>query len=214
MNKSMRLCFAVIAFAYCCNPAKADDVSSDWSGPYIGLNAGFGATDYRFGETIANDTAPTITMNGPMGGGTLGYNWNINDIVLGVEADIAITGIQGGFQNSLGYGCDPDCHNKLDMFGTGRLRIGKPIGNIMPFLTAGIAWGRVIADSGDNPGYFVNGIAQGWTFGGGVETALNAHLTAKIETLYTDFTKFTSPGGVWVKDSNFLVARIGVNYKF
>src|SRR5215469_11875750 len=54
-----------------------------WTGVYVGAHAGGGWADLGVGDT----------GTGFIGGGQIGYNYQINQWVLGVEADIAGSGV-------------------------------------------------------------------------------------------------------------------------
>lgn len=64
----------------------------------------------------------SIDSNGFIGGGQVGYNFQFNQLVLGVEGDISFT----------------DWHEN-DAFGTVRGRLGYAWGRVLPYATAGLA---------------------------------------------------------------------------
>ncbi len=94
----------------------------NWSGFYAGLNFGVGwgtsnnsstasapVVDFGTGTsavvsggtTTANSGIPGMNMNGPMGGGQIGYNWQFSPlIVFGLEADIQGADISGRVNGS------------------------------------------------------------------------------------------------------------------
>jgi len=88
----------------------------------------------------------------------------------------------------------------------------------MPYVTGGLAVGNI-----RTTGPLVAGIDQtnaGWTVGGGVEFALVANWTAKIEYLYVDLGSANcgaacgfAPGGNTVSLTSNIV-RGGINYRF
>jgi outer membrane immunogenic protein len=75
-----------------------------WTGTYVGINAGYhwgGSATQFTGVEIGTTAAFTIGLkdgaiptagagdaNGAIAGGTIGYNWQINSFVLGLEVDI------------------------------------------------------------------------------------------------------------------------------
>ena len=69
---------------------------TNWTGVYIGglLGAQYGRTD------ISLNTDPTMSARpyvaGLLGGGEVGYNYQVNRIVLGIEGDINATNTKGG----------------------------------------------------------------------------------------------------------------------
>ena len=71
----------------------------DWTGFYIGGNGGYswgrGATNYTVAGRAPFST--TQAINGGLGGGQIGYNWQFNhNWLLGIEADFQGTGERGG----------------------------------------------------------------------------------------------------------------------
>src|SRR5512135_600070 len=76
-------------------PAKAPvyfTPAYNWTGFYVGINGGgaFGRSDLSnaFGSTGYNATGGLV-------GGTLGYNYQINQLVFGIEGDIDWADISG-----------------------------------------------------------------------------------------------------------------------
>lgn len=75
-----------------------------WSGAYIGLNGGYGwgKSTQRSTPTTppALDADPVFTdgdynVSGGIAGGTIGYNWQFSNTVLGLESDYAWAGFGG-----------------------------------------------------------------------------------------------------------------------
>ena len=73
----------------------------DWTGFYLGVNAGVGLG--RNNQTLAIPDFPSfeqsyLSPHGALGGGQIGYNWQTNSalgpLVLGVEADIQGAGLR------------------------------------------------------------------------------------------------------------------------
>src|SRR5438309_4336794 len=78
----------------------------DWTGFYIGVNAGVGLGRDRTQHFIPAVPAPTadslyLSPQGGLGGGQIGYNWQtdslLGPLVLGVEADIQGAGLRDGY---------------------------------------------------------------------------------------------------------------------
>jgi outer membrane immunogenic protein len=211
----------------------------DWTGPYIGTNLGYswGAarTDgsYTNGSLLAINTTVTpisgrANVNGFIGGGQLGYNWQFGSWVAGLEGDIQ-------FSNERGDGlvaCNVPCaagsaftrDYKLDWFGTARGRVGfLPAERILLYATGGLAYGGFSGSSWTLPmniGTWSRTQA-GWTVGAGVEAALGGNWSVKFEYLYMDLGKVGGSSAIvglnsWVFNTRFTdsIARVGVNYKF
>jgi outer membrane immunogenic protein len=196
------------------NTVKAEEV--DWSGPYVGLTAGYGGLNYQLfevGPAGQHFNSDQHSMSGILGGVSAGYDWNTGNFLVGFEADLSKAGLKNEFSNDTNWGCLTVCHNQLDWLGTARLRIGKPMGNILPFASAGLAWGGIQQDSGDNF-LTLNKIASGWTVGAGVETAINEHISMKLELNYVDLSEQYYSVKAGMKDSDFIFGQIGLNYRF
>jgi outer membrane immunogenic protein len=86
-------------------PTKAPHVAlpSSWAGFYIGANAGWGwsrhtASEIPFGPDPTADIFPQslgVGLNGGVFGGQIGYNWQIQNWVVGVEGDFDGASING-----------------------------------------------------------------------------------------------------------------------
>ena len=117
----------------------------DWTGFYIGVNAGVGiGRDYTRLAIPAFPGGPTaeasyLSPTGGVGGGQIGYNWQTGPLFLGspmifgVEADLQGTGLSD--HRTCLLGCMPAQNSmfsqKLDWFGTVRGRIGLTEGPVM-----------------------------------------------------------------------------------
>jgi outer membrane immunogenic protein len=79
------------------------DPGYNWTGFYAGLNIGYSwgrsSTTESFRDaltgTILNANAVKFDMNGVIGGGQIGYNWQQSNWVFGLEADIQGSGEKG-----------------------------------------------------------------------------------------------------------------------
>ena len=194
----------------------------DWSGAYVGLTAGYAWGNYEI--TASPATNKKQNMQGFLGGGTVGYNMQLDPIVLGLEADLSFADIGGSnatvpqgrpFLYRCGLGATKGCHSDIDWFGTARVRLGVPVDSMLPYITGGLAFADV--DSGiTGSAIGVKSIAYGWTVGGGVEAAMSENLTVKAEVLYVNLAslKQTYLGAEEKFDNDFTVARVGINYKF
>ncbi len=136
----------------------------NWTGFYAGLNAGWG-----WGTGSLSGPPPTGDMegNGGLIGGTLGYNWQMNQVVFGVETDLAWSGIEANRRCGVGGGLRCEVNN--DWLGTARGRIGLAMDRFMPYVAGGLAYGDVNASVTGLRG--ASETQVGWTLGGGVEFA-------------------------------------------
>lgn len=219
MNKSLN---AVVLLAVLTGtPALAADMALkappppapayNWTGFYMGLNLGYSFGNERTNWTVAGVPVGTTSakMDGILGGGQAGYNWQSGSWVLGIEADIQGTGERGTSTISRSVTTDPcfpvavcpitttaalSNQEKLSWFGTVRGRLGvTPTDRALIYATGGLAYGEVQTIGSETvAGATVAGSTNtthaGWTVGGGVEWALwgSNNWTAKVEYLYVD----------------------------
>ena len=220
-------------------PTKAPIVLAafNWTGFYVGLNAGYswGSQTNSLQTTagaIVSGNSNTDHLKGFIGGGQIGYNWQIDKWVLGVEADF-----QGSGQKADGTFFIPAAAvlvaaipasnftytDKLDWFGTVRGRVGMAIDRWLPYITGGWAIGHGSL-SGSSTGNIVSSYSgsksyNGWTLGGGVEYAFDRNWSVKAEYLYIDFgngptVPVNAARNVVSGKMTDNIARLGVNYRF
>jgi outer membrane immunogenic protein len=203
------------------------DPGWNWTGFYLGGNGGYswgrGSTDFTESSTVTsvltNTTAAgtplvgngttaitttsiggssTANMNGWLGGGQIGYNWQYDRRwVFGLEADIQGTGQRGDITFCGTAGCPTGSQFgtaslKLPWFATFRGRLGVTMDRVFLYGTGGLAVGNVKADytsgliGGPLSTFSANTTRVGWVLGVGGETFLDRHWTFKIEYLYMD----------------------------
>ena len=203
-------------------PTMAPVAVYNWTGFYAGVNVGYSwgrdsididATQrtrvFRaFGlpaETLISDiTAPLggtsgrAEIDGFVGGGQIGYNWQTGAMVWGFETDIQGTGQKGGLQFCVTAGCPlgsqvVNVDHKLDWFGTFRARAGLLVDpRVLLYVTGGLAYGQVTTEASAGAlGLPLVAVSTketrvGWTIGGGTEGALSNNWTVKAEYLYMD----------------------------
>lgn len=224
---------ALLAFTGSASAADVavDPVAYDWTGPYIGIQGGYGwgDTEPTFEGGIFSNNSAEVDYEGFIGGVEAGYNWQSSNLVLGIEVDGSFSDIDGDELSTSatgrpciipGQGCSAD----VDWLATGRLRLGYAIDRLMPFITGGIAVGGV-KGTFDSPGNACNcdvdDTTVGWTVGGGVEWAVDDSWSIKAEYLYVDLGKPSIDGdntlftpGVGTDNYDFSIARLGVNFNF
>jgi outer membrane immunogenic protein len=219
----------------------------DWTGFYAGLHAGyhFGSSggvnfDSVFGplnpdyvtarETIAPQTLGD-ELDGFIGGAQLGYNFQIDSFVLGLETDISYLDLDEDdhviapvppFANH-----DISSSQSIDWLGTTRLRLGYAFDRALVYLTGGLAYGdtefsyRVVSESTGSGGD--EDFKVGWTIGGGLDYAISEAIVLRGEYLYYDLGKSSSrdfydfsatAGEEWNAKFRGNIIRGGVNFRF
>jgi outer membrane immunogenic protein len=193
-----------------------------WTGVYFGLNAGWLGADNAMVNQVTPGADPGVVedfaalaalssgglsignKSGFIGGAEIGYNYQINNWVAGIEADIqgiagqavngSITTTSGSITSTLVGTMD------TRWLGTLRGRLGfLPAPTLLVYGTGGLAYGEVAADtslsqSDTTTGFSGSGtggigfseILTGWTAGAGVEWMFAQNWSAKLEYLHYD----------------------------
>lgn len=210
--------------------AQAD---GSWSGPYVGVNLGIagGKTEYpasavftsptptptAAAAAVADSIAGKATLNssGVIGGAQVGYDLQLGSVVIGALADIAASGIDGkveirGGADLPGLAGTAHAHigSKLEYLGTVRARAGMPMGSFMPYVTGGLAYGRLKSSavldysgssgmgSGSDSFSFEDKTSHtGWTAGAGAEYAVTSNVYFGVEYLHAELGKKRIIGG-------------------
>jgi outer membrane immunogenic protein len=149
-----------------------------WTGFYLGINGGGGWGRSQW------DGVDRFDVSGGVIGGTIGYNWQINRVVLGAEGDIDWSGIRG----TTTVFCPPGCNTRNYWLATVRGRLGYAFDRFLPYLTAGLAVGDINASLLGFPGGTVTN--AGWTIGGGLEVGIVSNVSLKAEYLFVDLSDF------------------------
>jgi len=224
-------------------PRLAPAPVSNWTGFYAGLNMGY---TWLGNNDITSSAAPSVAFDPPginagggaavaavlsaagtnrfpgeldgfIGGGQIGYNFQMASFVAGIEADIM--GIGGADKSSQStrniptpgfadvFNVTVTAQKKLDYLGTVRGRLGylwTP--SLLVYGTGGLAYGRThtsmtfgVFDTlalGALPGSFntatFSNTRSGWTAGGGLEWMFAPGWTIRGEYLYYDLGSVSS----------------------
>jgi outer membrane immunogenic protein len=179
---------------------------NNWSGFYVGAMGGYGQ----------EDASGPGTLKGGFGGGTIGYNWQMGALVLGVEADAAAADLS----TSMGIPGLVSATDKVDALGTVRGRVGYAINQVLLYGTGGFAWAdNKMSVSVLGVNFSDSKVHTGWTAGAGVEVMVAPKWSVKAEYLYRSLageTYFANviPGGVPTGSLNVNSGQVGVNYHF
>jgi outer membrane immunogenic protein len=189
-----------------------------WTGFYLGANVGYGWGD---ADHLAGFNSGTgindFDIDGAFAGGQVGYNWQIERFVIGAEADIQWSDIEGDCAPGA-CGVPQTTSHEIDWFGTVRARLGYAAGEWMPYITGGYAFGDATRTTSSGGGSSADASIDGWVAGAGVEWAFAPNWSAKAEYQYLDFGDeryvFPTAGLDPIVDLTFSTVRIGVNYRF
>ena len=165
---------------------------------------------------------PGYKVKGGLAGETVGYNWQMQNWVVGVEGDMSWANVRGFTHESSPPFGGGIVQTNEGWLATGRARLGFTItNNVMVFATGGIAAAGVAANilplaAAERTETHVR---WGGTFGGGIESKITAKWSVKAEYLYANFASQSyydnPPPGTNTRsnvpiDNN--IFRVGFNY--
>jgi outer membrane immunogenic protein len=193
-----------------------------WTGVYIGGDIGYAWGSDRV-STAGVDFA-SASPQGIVGGGHIGYNYQISQFVVGLEGDVQGT----NFQNSvLSPFTGTSYLTRVPIEGSVRARVGIAWDRALFYATGGAAFGDIdhqYAGGIAGPAFGAFGVFDrssvqvGWTAGAGVEYALSNNWSVRGEYRYTDFGHQTDLiFGSFVSPYHHVeehAVRIGFSYKF
>jgi len=200
-------------------PVAAPAASYDWSGIYLGVDGGGNWSSFKFEpDTAAGKTGlkgSRVNADSAFGGIYLGYNYQIDNWVIGAEADAQLYfGSKGDRYAGLR---DGEVVGSSKGFGSVRARLGYAVDRFLPYVTGGIAldhWelsskagGKTREDSKTRIGY---------TLGAGLDYAITDKWIGNIEYRFADFgrSSFDLNTGSADLSSHSHTVRVGLSYKF
>jgi outer membrane immunogenic protein len=232
--------FATLAILTASAPALAADLETspapamagspaaivyNWTGLYLGIHAGGGWSKMAGKDpTVPGDPWVSANGTGAIAGGQLGFNYQINNVVLGAEGTYAWSnvGVSDGGPFAGGPGLTVKLRN--DYVATAAGRIGYAFNRVLLFAKGGGAWTRDRIDANDGTGGTATGRfnRSGWLAGAGVEFAFLQNWSVRAEYDYMRFGQInevlTTTGGLGVTPAvvklDMQVVLLGLNYRF
>lgn len=241
--RNSQFCFiaAAIAFAPGVVSASAADLSArmatkaaivapvgayNWTGCYIGGNAGGGTSHSNFttlvtagppgGNHLGAQSRANVNAAAPgsaddagfMGGGQVGCNWQTGRIVFGIEGDFDYFGTEPSLTRNgvVSDNVTPFTITnsvKTNWLATVRPRVGLAFDRSILYLTGGLAIANLRYTQSFSDllpdgigGSSASKTQLGWTVGGGMEYALTNSLSVKGEYLYAQFSSLAAVGSI------------------
>jgi len=196
-----------------------------WTGFYIGGHVGYG-----WGDSATTNVEVTgfdggadgfdVQPSGWMGGLQAGYNWQVDALAFGIEADFGLLGASDEQRNAAAF-----AETDYGGYGTLTARLGFVEDRWLFYIKGGLALANIENRAG---ALTVGGVIvpedltetdelqAGWAIGGGAEYAFQPNWSMKIEYLYMDFGEDTSgnfDGDTFRHDNDIHTVKVGVNYR-
>jgi outer membrane immunogenic protein len=213
----------------------------NWTGFYIGGQAGGGWSSNAVTNVTGTANFPagfvqtTEHGSGFLGGGYAGYNYQINQFVIGIDGDYSWAHLQGSATNNspVTAGVITNINDTVKWIASLTGRVGYATNNWMFFGKAGWAWAgfsdsssAFSAAGANTSNATASSTRNGWTIGTGVEWGFAPHWSAKLEYDYVKLNNSTYistatavPSGVVTTEtrsanSNLNEVKVGVAYRF
>jgi outer membrane immunogenic protein len=190
-----------------------------WSGAYVGLNLGGGFENINWTNSLGGPIGRASPI-GVIGGGQVGYNYQVYVWVAGIEGAVTGAGLSGSGNDAAGF----TYRIQTDWTATFTGRLGYEYEGRLVYVKGGIAFADSQESVTDPTANSATGkmLARiGWTVGVGVEFPLTATWSARVEYDYLDFHfnnfNLNLPQFGPVTTSSILGVQTlsaGINYRF
>ena len=196
-------------------PTRPPSDRYNWSGFYLGLNAG-GAFGINTMTASGGGGSASVKEPGFLGGAQVGANYKTGPVVWGFEADY-----DASTQNkSLPAGILTGSTSQTPWFATLRGRVGMAFDRTLVYGTAGGAAGELRSIVNIPAGTTSTTVTYGtWIAGAGVEYGITDNLSARVEYLYLDKNNIATgvigpPATQITTHLQDNLVRAGLNYRF
>lgn len=191
--------------------------SGDWSGPYIGVNVGYGvgtvSGEYDDSWDWFDDP---YDISGWIAGVQAGANVQMDSFVLGVEGDVAWSGITGNSDVTGDW-----VYTDVDWVATLRGRAGIAMDSILIYATAGVAAAGIsqwVDDDYSGDTDTVSDTRFGWVAGVGAEAMVADNMSIKGEVLFhglqAEDVDFDNGTTYYDNGISFTTFKVGLNLHF
>jgi outer membrane immunogenic protein len=195
-----------------------------WTGFYIGGHLGYGRSEVDWADVSLTGERVNNDGRGFVGGGQIGYNWQIGNIVIGAEGTLSRTNLDDDFRSvvnpaAVTYSTD------INWIGTVAGRLGFASGPALVYVKAGWATANVELSGrqtaiGD--AFSLDDRRNGWVVGAGFEYMVSRNLTLGLEynfidlgnTSYAGFTRTGLPYTITDADVEIHTVTARLNFKF
>jgi outer membrane immunogenic protein len=202
-------------------PAPPPPPPFSWNGFYIGGEFGGAFANGHVDDSLFGLDVST-NHDGFLGGGVIGFNYQVTNIVWGVEADFDATSLSvtgPGLVTALGT---LQASAKTDWVTSLAGRIGIATDRVMFYIKGGGGWVRntaTITNLTTNVSVEASNSRGGWLIGGGLEWAFAPNWSTKVEFDYLGLNSFSwnsvlFPGETFTANRNISMVKAGLNFRF
>ena len=167
-------------------------------GGQFGMGVGNTKVTRQYLVAPTNSDNSDVATNGVMGGINLGYGWLLpQNYFIGLNGQYDYAEITGTVENNSDNLDANQLKLKLQYMYSGYIRLGKILHNVLPYLKAGITYGRwqshitSVAKSIDGSSSTkISKTITGWTVGLGSDFLITKNLSIGADYSYTRFNNF------------------------
>lgn len=198
-----------------------------WTGIYVGGQVGYGWGTQKANVALPNGNIiyNSYSAEGVIGGAHVGYNYQANQWVIGLEGSVdgtslsktSVPGTNGFFFPAGGVSFT----TSSPVQGSIRGRLGIAWDRALIYATGGAAFGGFNATYSTPIGYTsLSSTRVGWTVGGGIQYAVTNNWSVYAEYRYSDFGSYThypASFGLPIGVSRHFTqnqVQVGFSYKF
>lgn len=197
-----------------------------WEGPYIGVGAGGAVGTETDNLSVTTQEVPvgdTFGLSGFAAGIYAGENWDLDQVVVGLEGDIGYANLTGNHDFAYGgiYTGNLSLSTQWQAFVRGR--VGLPVDRALFYVTGGVGAAQASLTAATDPsdlsttGGSSSNVHFGGTIGVGAEYAFTDNLIGRAEIDYSKFADQTYSLGDFGSVSagwDQTTATLGLAYKF
>ncbi|MGX5842803.1 outer membrane protein [Mesorhizobium sp. ArgA1] len=186
----------------------------DWTGYYAGLQAGYGWGQSDITGTEGAPFSSTPDIDGGFVGGHVAGLWQFDQAVLGAEAELNYSSIDGTAVSGLGstFGAD------IKWFGSVNAKAGFAMDRLLVYGVGGVAFAGIETSQVAGASFASTRTNVGWTVGAGVDYALTDKFIVGAQYRYYDFGSehYDVPAPFTDRDQDVKLNAVGINlsYKF
>jgi outer membrane immunogenic protein len=181
----------------------------NWTGFYLGGHVGYGWGGNDWTDSALPGWGVSNDFDGFIGGGQLGFDYQIGNIVVGLQGELSGASLEGKSIDVYGDAFK----NEASWIASVTGRVGFTVDRALFYVKGGAAW-TDLDSKWDWAG--ASKTRDGWTIGGGLEYAFAPNWSAFVEYNYYDFGDKTTivDSYPFKVDTDINVVKVGVNYRF
>jgi outer membrane immunogenic protein len=198
-----------------------------WTGFYVGGNVGGGWAQGNVTDTVTGGSFGTGSVGAFVGGGQVGFNYQVGNVVWGVEG--LFDGVASGNNNSsnivtglTGDQFQANANARWLATAAGRVGLTGPGFDHWLFYAKGgggwVGYNASVTDVTTGIGASTSNSQAGWMAGGGVEWAFAQNWTARVDYQYIGLNGFSVGAfpvdNFVVHNPNVQTVTFGINYLF